>query len=67
MMELIPRRLFFGYGTCDIGDWTVLNTKATASTNVCVDTAGPFFNLDLKISSGTLYRFNICIRYYLDI
>jgi len=66
-IKLIRRRLFFGYGACDIGDWTVFNATATASTKIGVYTAGPFFNPDLKISSRTLDRFNICIREYLDV
>jgi len=59
--------LFLQSGTCNIGDWTVFNATAAASTKICVDTAGPFFNLDLKISSRSLDRLDICIREYLDI
>jgi hypothetical protein len=52
---------------CDIGNRTVFNTAAAASTQIRVDTAGSFVNPDLKISRRTLDRFNVCVREYLDV
>jgi hypothetical protein len=65
--KFLLRRLFLGNGNCLICDGTVFNAAATAGTEVRVDTAGPFINLNLEVPGRTLYRFDVCITDYLNI